>query len=212
MSAMRQLRRLRREEDGTTLVELAFVIAIFLLLFFAVLDFGRLSYNWAMAEKAVQMAARMAAVRPAVCAGLPTTNLAGTGNTARFGTVCSSATATCAGETAGPGPSCSGSTTNATANQIFTSVQGLLPGNATAENLKFTYTYDPAMNFLGGPFVPVVTVELQNLQFNFASPLLGLARLAGAANTGAGNKPSPLTFPPMSVSLPGEDLALGQAG
>lgn len=210
MSLLRQLRRLRRREEGTTLVELAFVIAIFLLLFFAVLDFGRLSYNWVMAEKAVQMAARMAAVRPPVCSGLPEKNLAGDGNTARFGSACNGAEAVCEAEIDDPVASCSGSSGNATANQIYTSVAGLLPGNAEADNLKFTYTYDPAMNFLGGPYVPVVTVELQNLQFQFASPLLGLARLAGAATTG--DKPAPLTFPSMSVSLPGEDLALGQAG
>lgn len=209
MRAMRQLRRLRQDESGTTLVELAFVISLFLLMFFMLLDFGRLSYNWVMAEKAVQVAARMAAVRPPVCAGLPNTNLAATGSTARFGTSCNNATAICQGEVAAPTPACSGDV-SATGNQIFASVAGLLPGNATAANLRFSYTYDAEMNFLGGPYVPIVTVELQNLQFQFASPLLGLARLAGANETG--NTPSPLSFPSMSVSLPGEDLALGDAG
>ena len=67
------------------------------------------------------------------------------------------------------------------------------------------------MNFLGGPYVPVVTVELQGVPWNMFSPLLGLARLAGAANTTEGDTYAPV-FPPMSVSLPGEDLALGNAG
>ena len=51
MRVLQQLRRLRRNEEGTTLVELAFVIPLFLLMFFMLLDFGRLSYNWVMAEK-----------------------------------------------------------------------------------------------------------------------------------------------------------------
>jgi len=208
MRGMRHLRRLRDDEEGTTLVELAFVVAVFLLMFFMLLDFGRLAYNWAMAEKAVQMAARMAAVRPAVCLGVPTINEPGTANAAKFGLPCSGA-AVCQGETVPSAAPCSG-TASATGTQIFDSVAGLLPGNATAANLRFRYSYDPAMNFLGGPYVPVVTVELQDLRFQFASPLLGLARIAGA--TANGNTPPPLTFPAMSVSLPGEDLALGQAG
>ena len=208
---LRLLRRLGRDDRGTTLVEFAFVLALFLLMFFALLDFGRLAYNWVMAEKAMQMAARMAAVRPAVCTGVPDRNLAATGSTARFGTSCGSATAICAGEVAAPIPPCAGSTTNATANYIFTTVAPLLPANATAANIRYTYSYDPRMNFLGGPYVPVVTVELQNLQWNMFSPLLGLARLAGAATTKPGDTYVPV-FPSMSVSLPGEDLALGNAG
>lgn len=220
------LRRLRRDERGTTLVEFAFVLALFLLMFFALLDFGRLAYNWVMAEKSMQMAARMAAVRPAICTGVPQRNLAGSGNNALFGTSCDfdrtvngqRVVAVCAGESMRT-YSCSGSTTNATANDIFTTVAPLLSGTdvntgqpASAANLLFTYTYDPAMNFLGGPYVPVVTVEIQNLRFDFTSPLLGLARLAGAAGGGTNDTYDPLTFPPMSVSLPGEDLALGNAG
>lgn len=205
------LRRLRRDDRGTTLVEFAFVLALFLLMFFALLDFGRLAYNWVMAEKAMQMAARMAAVRPAVCTGVPERNLAAAGSTARFGTSCGSATAICAGEVAAPIPPCAGSTANATANYIFTTVAPLLPANASAANIRYSYSYDPRMNFLGGPYVPVVTVELQNLQWNMFSPLLGLARLAGAATTKTGDTYAPV-FPSMSVSLPGEDLALGNAG
>jgi Flp pilus assembly protein TadG len=224
MSKPLHLRRLGRDQTGATLVELAVVLALFLLLFFMLLDFGRLSSNWAMAEKAVQMAARMAAVRPAACENVPETNLAGEGNTARYGRSCtfqdavSGEEAVCAGNPDTP-IVCSGSMANATAAAIWNQVGPLMSGRhsvtgaaPSAANLRFTYDYDPAMNFLGGPYVPVVTVELQNLEFEFVSPLLGLARLAGAATDGTGNTPNPLSFPSMSVSLPGEDLALGDAG
>lgn len=212
MIAMRHLRRLRRDEKGTTIVELAFVIPLLLLLFFILLDFGRLTHTWVMAEKATQMAARMAAVRPAICAGVPQTNEPGAGNTAKFGALCTSAGAVCAAEVAPVIAPCSGSIANATASQIFTTISPLLPHSATAANLKFRYSYDANMNFLGGPYVPVVTVELQNLQFDFTSPLLGLARIAGAVNAGNASTPAAISLPSMSVSLPGEDLNLGGNG
>lgn len=207
MSAMRHLRRLGREERGSTLVEMAFVIPLLLLFFFILLDFGRVMHTWVMAEKATSMAARMAAVLPAVCTGVPDTNLPGNGNTAKFGVPCSGAGAVCQASITVV-PPCNGSATNATANRIFTSIRPLLPNGATAANLWYRYTYDAGMNFLGGPYVPVVTVELQGVPFDFTSPLLGLARLAGAPNVSAGNRPA-LTLPSMSVSLPGEDLNVG---
>jgi hypothetical protein len=74
--------------------------------------------------------------------------------------------------------------------------------------MRFQYDFDPNLGFLGGPYVPRVTVELQNLNFTFATPLSGLAALAGGGQ-GPG---ATLTFPTMSTSLPGEDLALGDQG
>ena len=85
-----------------------------------------------------------------------------------------------------------------------------LANNATPANLRFRYSFDPNLGFLGGPYVPLVTVELQNLNFDFFSPLAGLASLAGA--TPSGNLGAAIPFPPMSVSMPGEDLALGIDG
>ena len=58
-----------RDESGTTLVELAIVLPVFLLLFLGLIDFGRLGQEYVMAEKAMQLAARTAVVRPAACAG-----------------------------------------------------------------------------------------------------------------------------------------------
>lgn len=212
MSMRRSLLRLRRDERGTTIVELAFCVAVFLLLFFAILDFGRMSYNWVMAEKAMQMAARIAAVRPPACPGVPTTNQRGSSGTAfSFGTSCNSASNICQGESLNPF-SCSGTTASATADEIWGRIRPLLPNNATRANLQFTYSYDRDMNFLGGPYVPVITVELRNLDFAFTSPLWGLARTAGAVVNQPGNTPAAVSIPSMSVSLPGEDLAQGMDG
>lgn len=218
MSLRQTLRDLRVKEDGTTLVELAICVAVFLLLFFACLDLGRLSYAYAMAEKATSMAVRMAATLPPACANVPQANLADTRNTARFGSLCTATGAVCRGETAAP-ISCSGSATNDTATWIFAEIQPLLTGTQdlngqapTVANLVFRYTFDDKMNFLGGPYVPTVTVEVQNLRFNFVSPVNGLIRFARNGTTGPTGTPAPMTVPPMSVSLPGEDLNRGEAG
>jgi hypothetical protein len=87
-------------------------------------------------------------------------------------------------------------------------IREILPTNASPANLRFRYTSDPGIGFLGGPYAPIVTVEIENLDFRFVTPLGRLAALAGAAQaSGLGDTSIP--FPSMSISLPGEDLAQG---
>ena len=206
-----RIRELRQDESGATMVEFTLVLMLFLLIFFGLLDFGRLAFNYVTAEKAMHIAARVAAVRPPACAGVPTSNGPGAVSPGeeppRFGTSCNAASNTCAN----PGTiSCDGSGGNATANEIWTAIQGALPNDATISNQRFSYTYDSDLGFLGGPYVPMITVELQNLTFRFVSPLSNLVALTGGtAPSGLG---ADITFPTMSVSLPAEDLALGTAG
>ena len=168
MSAIlhKALLRFLRGERGTTLVEFAIAISLFLLIFFAVLDFGRLAYNWVMAEKAMQTAARIATVRPPVCANVPATNVRADVFDASFpsGTMCSAQPGLC--EPANPAP-CTltgADSTNpeaiATASEIWTAVRPLLPDNATAANVLISYDFDEQLGFLGGPFTPLVTAEL----------------------------------------------------
>ena len=59
------------------MIEYAIVISLFLLVFFAILDFGRLGFNWVMTEKAMQRAARIAVTRPPVCDDVPETHTRG---------------------------------------------------------------------------------------------------------------------------------------
>lgn len=205
----RLLRRLARDERGTTLVELAIVLPLFLLLFFGLIDFGRLGFEYVMTGKATDIATRIAVVRPAACPGVPTTNARGpvaAGTVPpRFGTNCGAGGSVCAD----PGTiTCAGSAANATSAEIWAAISGVMPTGATQANLRFSYAYDPNLGFLGGPYVPMVTVEISNLSFQFATPLGGLAQLTG--NT-LGVGPT-ITFPSMSVSLPGEDLAQGNNG
>lgn len=196
-------------EEGTTLVEFAIVLPVFLLLFFGLIDFGRLGFEYVMANKAMQLAARLAVARPPACAGVPDTNLRGTvaaGTTPPYyGSNCRSAANVCAN----PGTiTCAGNLSNASVAEIWGDISALLPNDATPANLGFSYIYTSDLGFLGGPYEPMVTVSIQNLRFQFVTPLGALAMLAGSA----GGLPTSLPFPALSVSLPAEDLALGENG
>jgi Flp pilus assembly pilin Flp len=211
-SLRRALRRFRREEDGANLVEFSLVVLLFLFLLFAIIDFGRIANAWVGANKATQIGARIAAVRPPVCTGVPALNTRPATNATdtNFGALCrfqpDPSKTTCRN----PGEfSCVGATTNATANEIFTAVRPLLPPGTQINNLRFRYTFDPNLGFLGGPYVPMVTVELEGVNFTYVSQL-GIIMEALTGN--ASNVGDDLAIPRMSVSLPAEDLAMGTGG
>ncbi len=235
------LRRFRRDEAGTTMVEFAVCISLFLLILFAVLDFGRLGYNWVMAEKAMQRAVRIAAVRPPICTGVPSFHTRANPNDSTFpsGTDCRSAPNLCLASPtvectlATPDPS--NAEAQAAATEIWTSIQTLLPDNASEANVLIRYETDLQLGFLGGPYVPVMTAELigpndadnsggpdncgggtgldRNYCFSFLTPLSALAGAAGAASTaGVPADGGIIPFPDVSVTLPGEDMNLGSRG
>ena len=209
------IRRFDAETRGTTLVELAFVIPLFLLFLFGLIDFGRLSYHWVAAEKASGIAARIATVRPAACGGVPETYGRGSNLSIAFGTNCSFSGGTCNVPTT---VSCVGDPNNPTAAEVWSRISPLLPNDAEISNLRFIYSPDgdssdgvtEQIGFLGGPYVPTVTVEIHGLVFKFATPLSGLANLASGASGSTISNDIPI--PTMSVSIPGEDLNVGTKG
>jgi hypothetical protein len=183
-------------------------MSLFFFLFFGAIDLGRLVFSFVTAEKAAQMAVRMAIVRPPVCLNVPDRHTRGTAvNGPRFGTSCKAVAGACAIVAT---PTCVGSAADPTSVEIWARIQPLLSPAAQIDNLQFTYTSDPNLGFLGGPYTPMVTVDLILPAFQFISPLGALATAAGAANPG--NLGSNLIYPAFSVSLPAEDLALGDAG
>lgn len=222
----KEVLRLRGSEDGSTVVELGFVLPLFLLIFLGIVDIGRLAFHYVAAEKAVQVAARIAAVRAAVCGNLPSTNGRGSYSDPsgpRYGTNCSFASGVCLDPEIAPctGASAAGAEALATVNEIWEKVQFAVPNDPTAifttSNLTFAYDFEPGMNFLGGPFVPVVTVTIEELPFRFVSPLGALAGLAAGGATTETEALSGITtgfkiFSDFSASLPGEDLARGTNG
>lgn len=205
-AARRRVRRFAADENGANLVEFSFVIILFVFLMLAIIDFGRIGHAWVTASKATQLAARLAAVRPPACGGVPSTNLRGTSETPpAFGAICRAGVGVCAASSV----TCAGVATNATAQEIFTAVRPLIPAATTIDQLQFSYVFDPDLGFLGGPYVPMVTVEFTSITFSYISQL-GAFITAWTGN--ASTLGADLTLPGMSVSLPGEDLGLGMEG
>ncbi|SLN46384.1 TadE-like protein [Roseivivax jejudonensis] len=194
-----------RDESGAVLIELAAVLGVFFLLVLGLIDFGRLGFAHVLGEKATERAVRMAVVRPPLCPDVDTVvrrsalGLLQPGVTP--GTRCADAPGVCRA----PDPvSCTAADAGAGADAIWDRVAPFLPANAAPENLRFSYTWDPALNRLGAGYSPLVTVEITDLDFDFISPLGALAAAAGADD--ADSLGASLPFPSMSASHPAEDL------
>jgi len=197
------IRRFLHDQKGGSLVEYAFAIPMVIAILLAVIDFGHIYLRWILAEKATHHAARIVAVRPPVCPGVPEINeRADPNGTERFGTSCAGGICTNPGTIA-----CDGAGGDPTVDELFADIAPMLPGAPTPANLLFTYDFS-GIGFLGGPYVPQVSVELQNLNVAYLTPFGELFRLYGAGGGAFG----PLTLPPMRASMPGEDLNQGPLG
>ena len=227
-------KRFWRGENGASLIEYSIVISLFLLVFFAILDFGRLGFNWVMTEKAMQRAARIAITREPVCDDVPETHRRGTDAGAIYGTLCRDGVGIC--EDSGrqqcvlsASPIDCDVATASTAAEIWCIINPILPSNATPRNIRVSYSFDPNLGFLGGPYTPMVEVAVvtgedvpqieasAELRFDFITPLPGLAALFGGAAPNnfedAGEDGlADIPFPDLSVSMPAEDLAQGNRG
>jgi TadE-like protein len=203
MTMRRLLRVLVRDERGGPLAEFALVIGLLFVVAIFVFEVSRFFMQAAMAEYATHLAVRIAAVRPPVCPGLPDFNERANGSTARFGVMCSDPSAPCAVVAA---QSCAGAAGNAVVDEIFATIQPLLPNGATPAHLQFAYE-STGLGFLGGPYVPMTSVSLQNLQHQFILPLGQLfAPWGGAGGNGA------VSLAPLISAMPGEDLNIGTGG
>ena len=206
-------RQFARDESGTTLVEFAVVLPLFLLFVFAMIDFGRMGFEYVLANKAVQIAARTAVARPPACSGVPETNARGAIglNTVppAFGTNCRAGLTVCAAPAV---VQCAGNASNTTVSEIWGRVSNLMPTGSSEANLAFSYAFNSDLGFLGGPYVPMVTVKITEFNFQFITPLAALAILAGGGTLNGNSQPGSVPFPPLGVTLPGEDLSNGEAG
>ena len=225
-------KRFSREEDGTTLVEFAICIGLFLLILFAVLDFARLGYNWVIAEKAMQRAVRIAAVRPPVCDGVPSVHLIDPSAPGSYrpgdlcstgGGICSSVTRQCRLD---DWDTDDGSQAQLTSDEMWAALEPMMPEGTERGNILLTYAYDPRLGFVGGPYIPLITAEIvafdsdpadgrpvqncgENLCFRFMTPLSALAANASGETNSI---PGTIPFPSISVTLPAEDMNHGMAG
>lgn len=197
-----------RNENGSVLVEFAIVFPLFLILLLGVVDFGQIYLRWILAEKATHLAARLAVVRPPACPGVPTFNdrTPGIPKTSPFGRSCTDSffnlcadpgTITCTGATA----------VGDTFDDINDAVGGFLPAAAGPENIRLSYSF-ANLGFLGGPYVPLVSVELVgDIEVPFITPLGPLLQ----AFYGGNSLDNP-AIPSMRATLPAEDLVEGGPG
>ena len=203
MTMRNRLRVLVCDERGGPLAEFALVIGLLFVVGIFIFEITRFSMRAAMAEYATHLAVRIAAVRPPICPGVPDFNERAVGSTARFGTMCSDPSAPCAAVAT---QSCAGAVGNAVVDEIFGTIQPLLPVGATPANLQFQYE-PTGLGFLGGPYVPMTSVSLQNLQHDFILPLGQLfAPWGGAGGSGT------VALEPLTAAMPGEDLNVGTGG
>ena len=198
-------RLLLRDERGGPLAEFVLVVGLLFVFGIFVFEISRFYMRAAMAEYATHLAVRVAAVRPSACPGIPEINERAAGSSARFGTMCSAASGPCVPVAT---QICAGAAGQPVVDEIFGLVQPLLPSGATPADLQFSYAQSE-LGFLGGPYVPIVSVSLQNLQHDFILPLGQLfAPWSGGGGGGTGSVP----LGPLSATMPGEDLNVGNGG
>ncbi len=201
------LNRLRQDHAGSVLAEFALVLPLFLVLLFAVIDFGQIYLRWILAEKATQLAARLAVVRPPICAGVPALNARANGlpGVPPFGTSCAALPGLCAD----PGRiTCTGDQAVGDGfDDILDLAGSFLPSTLQPENVRFSYDFAD-LGFLGGPYIPIVSVDIVgDIELPFITPLGPLLQ----AFYGGGGLDDP-ALPAMRATLPAEDLSEGGPG
>lgn len=172
--AMRSfLRRFARDEEGSSTIEYIVLLLPLLALVFTSFQIA-LAYHFALtAQKAVELGARIAAVRDPVHTGLPASNEIETG----FVEGDSCALGACVAPVGGPW-SCSGADLE-TANCDAVAYEAIRAEVARVaylldpEDLSITYYYG-GLGFAEGPFTPIVEVAIEERPF-FLQFLFNLA-------------------------------------
>ncbi|MEZ5824388.1 MAG: pilus assembly protein, partial [Geminicoccaceae bacterium] len=200
--------RLVRDNAGAVLAEFAYTAAFIFILGLIVFDFSLFFMRMAMAEYAAHVAVRIAAVRPAVCDDVPESiSKDPDDETTRYGTLCTDPANPCEF----PVPAVCSGAADAVSVEIMNRISPFLPPGATTGNLQFTYAppANQSIGFLGGPYVPIVSVSLQNLTHDFILPI---PTLLSPWSGGAGGGAFSINLPPMTATMPGEDLNSGTEG
>ena len=201
------LRTLARDRNGGVLVEATIMVPLMLVFVLGSIDFLFAFFQWNMANKAVQLGARHAAVSDPVSSDL--SSMTGLINGVLPGQPMPAFTRTCStSDPTGATGTCTGGRYSAAAMQriVFGEGGATACGNADAGMCKF-YSSITAANVVidytqtglgyagrpGGP-VPTITVSLQNVPFQF----FFLSGLMGFAN---------MTMPAMTTTITGEGLS-----
>jgi TadE-like protein len=212
----RFLRRMGRDQSGTTTIEFTIVMLLFFMLTFGITEFGFMLWQYNSAAKAAQLGARLAAISNPVWQELTSVTDDGTPGSAwttAYDVTCSGESGACTGTV----PDGAGDTYDADAMQCL--VYGRNATNdppcddqcaetgidgengicdrypyVTEENVSVEYSHT-GLGFAGRPGgpVPTITLRLTGLTFNFFAlgALLGFEQIA---------------MPDFEVTMTGEDL------
>jgi hypothetical protein len=194
------VRKIARDQIGSTAAEFALVLPLLLLLLFGIIDAGRWIWTYNQAEKATQMGARMAIVTDMISPGVGTSYVGVGGLTqgdvipaSAFGKItCTSTGCSC---TTAPCPTL-GTENTAAFNTVVTRMKYFLP-SLTAANVTIEYS-SSGLGYAGSPVLPdlspLVTIKIGTptaLQFR---PLTILAITS-------------VNMPPFTTTLSAEDLS-----
>ena len=195
------LRRLIRDERGTSSVEFVIVATVFFMLIFGIIDFSRAMWEWNAAAKATHWGVRHAIVNDMVSKKLASfsgvlagvnagENVDATVVVAKLG----ADTFTCTNT------GCNGNRDTSTdfddiAFGLIVARMQLIYDKIQPENVVVAYRHI-GLGFAGDPLGPdlhpLVTVRLTGMQFNFVTP-----GLAGILN---------MAMPDFAATMTGEDL------
>lgn len=214
---MRGWRSFRKDEGGAALVEFTAIAAVFFFMLFAAVEAGFLTMWWNQTEKAVGRASRELIVRPPLAANVPTLrgkNPNRDSTTIRFGALCGGdastnacgtvATRSCTIAVADGSTTCADTTAAAAILERMRGLSPLALQPGRPGTVTVTYT-DTGLGFVGGPYVPTVTVRVTGLRYPFFA-MSGLSALLG------GDGATGVDMPAIAVTLVGEDLAAGTQG
>ena len=201
------IRRLLLDARGASAAEFALVLPLLMILTLGTIDAGRYFWELSRAKKATQYGVRIASVTDPIEGAIATESYIGKANGAgilRQGDIVPAAlvpTVVCTHD--GTNPSCAGWSGNAASSvdtgtgnafeQVHERMEAIFPA-IELENVVIRYE-GSGLGYAGDPHgpdaVPLVTVELRNLQFRPITAFL----LAS------------LTLPNVGSSLTGEDMA-----
>jgi len=170
--------RWRFYQQGAAMVEMAIIIGLFLAMVFAIIEFSIVLLKWGRAAESTRAGVRFAIVNTPVC------ELSGPGAVCLLD--CEGGGAkTVTRQCTTPGVDCT---------ELLAEMKRKLP-DIEAENINVTYACSNAGNPENPTNIPVVTVELTNLQHSLIVPtILGFS--AGTA----------WTIPDFAATKIGEDL------
>jgi hypothetical protein len=214
-----RMTRLLRDEIGAVLVEVTVVMALMFIFILGSIDFLFAFYQWNAASKAVQIAARIAAVSDPVAIGLNGLSAAVTNSFvppgARmpgFYVRCEGKNETCTCMGACPGVGAynrnamntiifgRGSSSCSDASSFYRSGMCDIFSRITAANVVIVYA-QTGLGYAGRPGgpVPTITISIEKLpfQFFFLSGIMGFDKIQ---------------IPALTTSITAEDMASGAPG